>query len=114
MNADLFRYAVLYHYGGVYVDVDAGALFHRQVPGEHVEFVVAETTPNRLMRRRSYARVRHTVGLLSTKGHPVLRLTLNKIVEKYHSEPSEGFDMTDRGTLERTGPGIGRMPFQNM
>ena len=111
-RADFFRYAVLYHYGGLYLDTDVECV----VPledwlGEHVQLVVGVETEFSSVEEatlRSYARRRQYQQwtILSTERHPVMRLVLQKIAEIFRRGLLERFDISDRGTLDRTGPGV--------
>ncbi len=111
-RADFFRYLVLHHYGGFYADADVES----RIPldswiGGNVSLIIgienefsseAETTIRGYARTRQYQQW----AMASSKGHPLFLKVMLKISEHVRQDKTWGFDLSNRGTLERTGPAI--------
>jgi hypothetical protein len=116
-RADFFRYLVLYHYGGVYVDIDVECVVPLdQWLGSDVRLVIGvenEFSDTWSAMIRSYPRRRQYQqwAIMSSKGHPLFDLVLRRIEQHFQSETaasfgSENLDLSNRATLERTGPAL--------
>jgi hypothetical protein len=116
-RADFFRYLVLYHYGGVYVDIDVECVVPLdQWLGSDVRLVIGvenEFSDIGTAMIRSYPRRRQYQqwAIMSSKGHPLFDLVLRRIEQYFQSESaakigSVKLDLSNRATLERTGPAL--------
>ncbi|HEU4606681.1 MAG TPA: glycosyltransferase, partial [Chitinophagaceae bacterium] len=88
VKADFFRYAVLYKYGGVYLDVDGYTVRNLDKmirPGDRA-IVTHEGNPE------YYAQY----ALVFDKGHPFLKRTLEKCMDNIRNNrfPHSGHEMT--------------------
>lgn len=88
VKADFFRYAILYKYGGVYLDIDgytASNLDKLIRPDDHC-IITLERNPG------LYAQY----ALVSSAGHPFLERTLEKVVDNiiHNRHPHDGHKMT--------------------
>jgi len=111
-RADFFRYLILYHYGGFYADIDVES----RAPldswiGGNVSLIIGienEFSSEAEATVRSYARTRQYQqwAMASSKGHPLFLKVLLKICERVRHDEIWGIDLSNRGTLERTGPAI--------
>ncbi len=116
-QADFFRYLILYHYGGVYVDIDVECVVPLdQWLGSEVRLVIGmenEFRDNWEAMVRDYPRRRQYQqwAIMSSKGHPLFDLVLRRIEQHFQSETAASFgsvklDLSNRATLERTGPAL--------
>ena len=116
-RADFFRYLVLYHYGGVYVDIDVECVVPLdQWLGSDVRLVIGvenEFSDIGTATIRSYPRLRQYQqwAIMSSKGHPLFDFVLHRIEQHFQSETaakigSVKLDLSNRATLERTGPAL--------
>lgn len=113
-KADLLRYLLVFHYGGVYCDLDlycslplAGsvdgceALFHteavlttEQSVNHGRKYLIRQGVPEKEQRIANYF-------FAATPGHPVLERVLELVVERAGVNPSEDYDV-----LYITGPDV--------
>lgn len=88
VRADVFRYAVLYKYGGVYLDVDGYAIrdLDKMIRPEDRCIVTHEGNPG------LYAQY----ALVCDKEHPFLKRTLDMVIDnlKHNRHPHDGHKMT--------------------
>ncbi len=72
-KADFFRYAILYKWGGIYLDVDSAvkAPFNSFIPDDDVAIITREKNPG------LYAQW----ALIYAPGHPFLEKTINLILQ---------------------------------
>lgn len=83
-KADLWRYLVLYKYGGVYLDIDSSI----NIP---IDRIVDETD------KAFFSRERNPVSFLQfclfvCKGHPILKKTIEAVVTKIHDNTRAELD----------------------
>jgi inositol phosphorylceramide mannosyltransferase catalytic subunit len=88
VKADFFRYAILYKYGGIYLDVDGYSIRNLDKmirPDDHC-IVTHEGNPG------LYAQY----ALVFDKGHPFLQRTLEKVIDniRHNRHPHDGHQMT--------------------
>lgn len=88
VKADFFRYAILYKYGGVYLDVDGYSIrnLDKMIRPDDRGIVTHEGNPE------LYAQY----ALVFDKGHPFLKRTMEKIMDniKHNRFPHDGHQMT--------------------
>jgi len=116
-RADFFRYLVLHHYGGVYVDVDVecviplehwlGSDVHLVIGIEHEFSGVVSAMERSYPRRRQYQQW----AIISSKGQPLFQMVLQRMETQFQTElvaQADGFRLavSDRSTFERTGPAL--------
>lgn len=113
-RADFFRYAVVHHYGGLYVDSDVECRMPiEQWIGDRVRLIIGIENNFHFpsvatATLRGYARTLQYQqwAFFADKNHPLLRDVLHTLKTKINDEKKTGFDLSQRGTLERTGPGL--------
>ncbi len=107
-RADFFRYLVVYSFGGFYADTDVDCTqpLDSWVPPKAALVVGLENefvTPAEAA-QRTYARTRQYEQFIfaAERGHPLLRAA----VEHIGGGAATGAPGSDRGVLDRTGPGL--------
>jgi len=111
-RADVFRYLVLHHYGGVYADTDVECVKPldewitsdvKLIVGYEHEFTSVEEASS-----RSYARRLQLQQwfIAAAPKHTLMYNVISRISKHLELELMDGLNRNDRGTLERTGPGI--------
>ncbi|RYG08326.1 MAG: glycosyl transferase, partial [Chitinophagaceae bacterium] len=88
-KADFFRYAVLYTFGGVYVDLDSAILVKLD---DHIY----DTDVAVITREKRHQNIFAQWGLIYDKGHPFLQKTLEIIISNIenNSFPNDVHGMT--------------------
>jgi len=98
-KVDFWRYLVLYHYGGVYVDMDSEIECSLDddllQPGDEAVFS-QEGNPGFFLQW----------GLIAKKGHPVLKRTIEVVTNNIEQKKS--------GMIETTGPGAFTKALQEL
>jgi mannosyltransferase OCH1-like enzyme len=91
-KADFFRYAVLYKYGGVYVDIDGAILrpLKHIIKDDDVAVISRERHPGLFVQW----------ALIFDKGHPLMERTLKKCIENINTNCSP------HNVLYMTGPNV--------
>jgi mannosyltransferase OCH1-like enzyme len=94
-KVDFWRYLVLYRYGGVYVDMDSSIEqpLHTLIRDTDEAIITAERNPYRYVQW----------GLIFAKGHPILRKTIEKVVENIQQNryPNDIHQMTGPSVYSR-------------
>jgi mannosyltransferase OCH1-like enzyme len=106
-KVDFWRYLVLYKYGGVYLDMDSSIEkpLHELIKNEDEAVITAEGCPDKYVQW----------GLIFSKGHPILKKTIELVVEniKNNSYPNDVLEMTGPGVYSRAINEIHREAFNN-
>jgi inositol phosphorylceramide mannosyltransferase catalytic subunit len=91
-KADFFRYAVLYKYGGVYVDIDGAIVrpLSEIIQDDDVAVLSREVHPGLFVQW----------ALIYDKGHPFMLRTLNRCIENINKNKSPN------NVLYMTGPNV--------
>ena len=95
-RADLFRYLLLYEYGGIYLDAKSAARNISKVIHQKDEFVTSHWPLHSIVRFWSFLHLQRFHGeyqqwwLASTAQHPTMKAIINKIVSniEMHTEHS--------------------------
>jgi len=97
-KADLWRYCVLYIYGGVYVDIDTICFGNIDLfLNEDIEFM----TPNDLNNNNNIGTHNlFNAFIASTPNHPILLDCINRVIFNVEN------NITPRSNLDFAGPGI--------
>jgi mannosyltransferase OCH1-like enzyme len=105
-KADIFRYCVLYVYGGVYTDVDSECLVPlKDIISENNDIVTIINSWSKV----AYHHVLSQWNMMYVKRHPVIKHTLELVIKSVLTRvPVDAFDNTANvGLLERfTGPTV--------
>jgi mannosyltransferase OCH1-like enzyme len=91
-KADFFRYAILYKYGGVYIDIDGAILrpLSEIIRADDVAVLSREIHPGLFVQW----------ALIYDKGHPFMQRTLNRCMENINQNRSP------HNVLYMTGPNV--------
>ena len=110
--ADLFRYIVIYHFGGVYADLDVECLqsITPLLINQHNLFCCVEKFTKNITEKEYYKLVRQEQLCQwffgAPKGSFVLKDLCDLINLKYPKKSNKDYTSTIYNTLESTGPGV--------
>jgi len=97
-RADVWRYAILYKRGGVYVDIDA------KITGSLSELI--QPTDDYIVTREGNKDYFNNWIMISAPGHPFLRRVLDMCIERIMNPPPKTMIRDNTDVVAITGPGV--------